>query len=399
MTRPTEKQQLGKKNWTNSFNLVGKAVINDDYTYKIDKNSEKSDWVYNTLNLGVDCGKYGTIYSEMMGGYGSERDNVIYVHGKDAEGKDDFKEKFTIAWEDRFNDDVLEGIGDLCFLTVGIEKDTKGKTFTMKFLSEYDAIAYVQKHLENGMIINVKGTLSYSIYEGKTSVKKKITSIYLSGKEDVEDFKATFTQTMLLNKDSIGKADKKKGIIPIYATVLDYTKMWGDKEVKCFIPIAKTFEYECDLSEENKEKLAKTLGQLFKVKKNITETTFYGNFYEGGAAITATVEDLPDDIKTLLELGVYTEEEALKSCTEGTSKERRMVLTKPVIKMTGEEGSKKANVQRFDDRYTEEDLILDFMYLDDEEDETSEQSVVAAVTDNEIELSEEDVDFLATLGM
>ena len=84
------KKTLEKKNWSNSFVLIGEAKINE-YTFKLDEKSEKSDWVYNSLNLGVYCGETcGTVYAEIMGGYGAERDNVIYVHGKDEEGKDDF---------------------------------------------------------------------------------------------------------------------------------------------------------------------------------------------------------------------------------------------------------------------------------------------------------------------
>ena len=68
--------------------LVGEAKINADYTYKLDERSEKSDWVYNSLNLGVDCGDVcGTVYAELMGGYGAERDNVVYVHGKEETEK------------------------------------------------------------------------------------------------------------------------------------------------------------------------------------------------------------------------------------------------------------------------------------------------------------------------
>ena len=70
-----------------------------------------------------------------MGGYGAERDNVIYVHGKDENGKDDFSNKFTIDWEDRFDETILESVGDLCYLTVGIERDKGGKVYYKKFLA------------------------------------------------------------------------------------------------------------------------------------------------------------------------------------------------------------------------------------------------------------------------
>ena len=51
-----EQKVLEKKNWSNTFMLIGEAKVND-YTYKLDEKSEKSDWVYNSLNLGVYCGE------------------------------------------------------------------------------------------------------------------------------------------------------------------------------------------------------------------------------------------------------------------------------------------------------------------------------------------------------
>ena len=157
-----EKKTLEKKNWSNTFTLIGEAKISKDYTYKLDEKSEKSDWIYNSLNLGVYCGeKHGTVYAELMGGYGAERDNVIYVHGKDEDGRDDFENKFTIDWEDRFDESILETIGDLCFMTVGLEKyevksknsDKKEeKVYYKKFLSAYDMIQYINENLEAGII-------------------------------------------------------------------------------------------------------------------------------------------------------------------------------------------------------------------------------------------------------
>lgn len=375
MAKTNSKKKLDKKGWVSSFNLIGEAKVND-YTYKIDEKSEKSDWVYNVLNLGIDCGDTGTVYCELMGGYGSERDNVLYVHGvKDGDNKkpqDDFDNKFTIDWDDRTDESILESIGDMCFITVGLEKDKKGNTFPKKFLSAYDAIEYVKEHLENGMIINVKGNLKYSKFQDNIQIKKEVTSIFLSKADDKSKYAAKFTQTILLCKDSIGKPDKEKGVIPIYGTVLDYAKMWGDREVKCFVPLKKTFEYEIDLN--NRELVEKAIAKVFKVKKGYTEITFEGDLVESGALITTTEADIPEDIKDLIEIGAYTLEEALAKCTENTGKEKRMIIRKPVIKMVGEEGSKTPAIQKFENKYSEEDLLLDFMFEQDDDEEADDHS-------------------------
>ena len=378
------KKKLVKKNWIASFMLIGEAKVNEDYTYKIDEKSEKSDWVYNVLNLGVDCGeKHGIIYTEMMGGYGAERDNVVYVHGKKDDGKDDFDNRFTIDWDDRFDEKILEDIGDMCFLTVGLERDKKDKVYYKKFLSQYDAIAYIKENLTDGTVLNVKGNLKYQLYNGNVSVKKEITSIVLSKVDDPSKYFARFTQTMLLSKNSIGKADKDKGILPIYAKVLEYTKDYNGKEVKQFIPMSKTFEYELDLT--NRALVEKVVEKVFKVKKGITEITFEGDFVEGGAVVTATEDDLPQDIKDLIDIGAYTLEEALAKCTLGGGKERRMLLRKPIIKMVGDDDNKVPQIQKFEQKYTDEDLILDFMYEDDEEIESDVENNEDEETANDVE--------------
>ena len=388
-----EKKVLEKKNWSNSFMLIGEAKINE-YTYKMNEKSEKSDWIYNSLNLGVYCGETcGTVYAELMGGYGAERDNVIYVHGKDENGKDDFDNKFTIDWDDRFDESILETVGDLCFIKVGLEKDKGGKTFEKKFLSPYDVIAYVNEHLEEGMVINVKGNLKYSTYNDATQVKKEINSIFLSKVDDSSKYCARFIQTMLLTKDSVGKVDKDTGILPIYAKVLDYIKEYKGKEVKTNIPYEKTFEYELNLSDPETSK--KVVEKVFKVQKGVTEVTFEGDLIEGGAVITATEDDIPDDIKTLIEIGVYTLEEALAKCTVNSGREKRMVIRKPSIKMVEDkEGVKTPVIQKFEKKYEEEDLILDFMIGTDDEEESEETDN----SDNEEEVpTDNDTDWLNNL--
>ena len=361
-----EKKTIKKSDWVSNFTLIGKPVIND-YTFKIDEKSEKSNWVYNSLNLGVDCGEaHGNVYAELMGGYSEENENKIYAHGKKEDGSDDFEAQIIVDWDDRFNDEVLEEIGDLSFITVGLEKTSEGKTFYKKFLSAYDAIAYVKEHISEDMVVNVKGNLKYSTYNDNVQVRKNITSIVLSKVENPVDFRATFTQTVLIDKDSasLKNIDKDKGVMYVDTRVLDYVKEVNGIEVKSQYPYSKQFEFEMDFS--NEAACKKIMDKLFKVKKGITQITFEGEFIEGGAVVTATWDDIPDDIKDLVEMGVYTKEEALAKCTANGSRERRMVLKKPQIKLVGDE--KTPVIQRFEERYTEDDLVLDYLFNDKKSD-------------------------------
>jgi hypothetical protein len=366
--------KITRSDWVANFNLVGEAKISDDYTYKIDERSEKSNWIYNSMNLGIDCGeRHGVIYADMMGGYGEDRENKIYAHGKKDDGSDDFEKQIIVDWADRFNDSVLEEIGELSFITVGLEKTDKEKTYYKKFLSEYDAIAYVKEHLVDGTVINVRGNLKYSSYNDTVQVRKNITSIALSKAEDSSKYKATFTQSILLDKDSasLKDIDKDKGVMYVNARVLDYVKEVNGVEVKGQYPYYKQFEFEFpDL--QNEKQCKAIYEKLFKVKKNVNQITFEGELIEGGAVVTATLDDIPDDIKDLIDMGVYTEEEALAKCTANGNRERRMVLKKPMVKLVGDD--KTPVIQMFENKYTEEDLVLDFAHSNDANDVTTEDS-------------------------
>ena len=373
-----EKKVLKRENWVSSFILIGKPKLND-YTFKIDEKSEKSNWRYSSLNLGVDCGeKFGTVYCEMMGGYSEEGNSVIYAHGKNDDGSDNFDERIVVDWDDRNNDEILETIGDLSFITVGLEKTDNDKTFYKKFLSAYDAIAYIKDHIDENTVINVKGSLKYSTYNDRTQCKKIINSIALSKVNDVSKYAARFTQSMLLDKDSasLKNVDKEKGIMYVDAKVLDYVKEIKGTEIKGQYPFPKQFEYVFpDLT--NAEQCKKIMDKLFKVKKGITQITFEGDLIEGGAVVTTTINDIPDDIKDMIDCGIFTEEEALVRCSSNGNREQRMVLTKPFIRLVGDE--KMPVPQIFAEKYTEEDLIFDFND-DSQEVEKVENNTAESVT-------------------
>jgi hypothetical protein len=214
------------------------------------------------------------------------------------------------------------------------------------------------------MVVNVKGNLKYSTYNDNVQVRKNITGIVLSKVDDPANYKATFTQTILIDKDSVSlksdNIDKDKGVMYVNSRVLDYVKEVNGVEVKGQYPYNKQFEFAMDFS--NEAACKKIMDKLFKVKKGITQITFEGEFIEGGAVVTATWDDIPDDIKDLVEMGVYTKEEALAKCTSNGSRERRMVLKKPQIKLVGDD--KTPVIQRFEEKYKEDDLVLDYLYDD-----------------------------------
>ena len=402
-SKQKEKTPLSKINWTQQFTLVGKAIVND-YTFKLDEHSNKSDWIYNQLNLNVDCGEHsGKVSAEMMGGYGSERNNnVIYIHGKNEDNSDDFKNQYTIDWVDRFDESILEDIGDLCFINIGLEKDVHDKTVVKRFLTPYDAIAYVSEHLEDGMVINVRGQLRYQLYNGNVQCRKEINSIFLS-KAEPDAYRASFVQTMLLDKDSAGKntIDKDKKVMYVNAYILEKFKEFngwdltenGKVKGGIFVPLRKTFEF--DLNGKEPTQTAKLIDKVFKVKKGVTQITFEGEFVETGAAVTATEDDLTDDVKDMIDCGFYTLEEALVKCSTNGARERKMMILKPQIRMVGDDDNKTSQVQIFKEQFEEEDLQLDCLVPRETEDD-DEVPFEEAMNAPE-ETSSEEADDLAAL--
>ena len=381
-------EKIVKDNWISNFTLIGVPVI-DDYTFKIDECSEKSNWIYNAMNLKVDCGeKHGTINAEMMGGYSSERENIIYAWPKDDDGKADFSHSMKIDWDDRLKDNILQDVADMSFITVGLEKTDKGKTYYKKFLSAYDAIAYIQEHITSDMVVNVRGRLQYSMWNDKVQVRKTIDSIVLSNVDDSSKYRANFTQSILMDKDSasLKNIDKDKGVMYVDARVLDYLKEYNGVEVRGQFPYNTQFEFDMPL--DNEAQCKKIMDKLFKVKKDITQITFEGDFIEGGATVMATWDDVPEDIQKLVECGVFTEEEAIAKCSSNGGREKRMVLRKPYIKLIGED--KIPQIQRIDEKYTEDDLLLDCMMVDGNEendvpwDEDDSNVVESADADNDM---------------
>ena len=389
------KERKALKKGKAAFNLIGRVKVTDK-TFNLD-NSYDSGWTDNSMYVGVDCGNGNTVYAEMRSGFFPDKDNVIRAYSKDEKDDAGKSKSVEIAWEDRLDESLYDSISDSSFLTVGVEKDVKDKTVYKKFLTAYDAVEYLNEHLEDGMIVNVKGTIGYNEYEGNVSTKKEITSIVLSKIDDEADFKATFSQTILVDSKSIGKKNDDKDTMELAAYVVDYVgkpKIDGEKiEVKKNVTYPKTFEVAIN---ENPEITAKMLQRFFKPKKGkITEITVTGNLVEGGSTVNITEDDIPDDIKELIEMGLYSEEEAEKKIAVGNgNRERRMIIVKPDITYVGTGDDRKPTVAFEDGKYDEDDLyfyeqaLLDAGAEPNSDDDTDSESE---------ETSSEDDDLLAML--
>ena len=287
-----------------------------DKTFNL-ANSYDSGWTDNQMYLGVDCGNGNIVYAEMRGGYFPEDDNILRGFSKDDRDDSGKSKMVEIAWEDRFDEDLLDTIADSSFITVGVDN---------------------------------------------VSVKTEITSIALSKVEDEKDFKATFSQMILLDSDSIGKKDPEKNTIGLNAYVVDYVgkpKINGKKvDIRKNISYPKFFEVQVH---DDPEVTDRMLNRYFKVKKKdkVNVLTVTGNLVEGAAIVNITEDDIPDDIKELIAMGLYSEEEAKAKCAVGgNNRERRMVIVKPDITYVGQDDDRKPTVAFEENVYDRNDLYF-----------------------------------------
>ena len=92
----------------------------------------------------------------------------------------------------------------------------------------------------------------------------------------------------------------------------------------------------------------------------MAEITVTGNLVEGGSTVVITEDDIPDDIKELIEMGLYSEEEAEKKIAVGNNgnREKRMIILKPDITYVGKDENRKPTVAFEDAKYDEDDLYF-----------------------------------------
>ena len=341
-------KELKKK--VSQFKLIGTAHFTN-YTFAINETSKKNkSYIYNRMSLNLYCGEqYGEIPLVMFGGYDQDNNSKLYVHGITEDGKDDYKNLFSIDWADRFNQEELNKVGDRSFITVDLGEE-------QKFLSPYDAIKYLNDHLNDNDNLIISGNLKYSLRNNKTEVSFEVN--YIKKISEIKNYKTEFTQTILLNKDSATQntIDMEKNVLYVDAKVLDYVKGYKETDFKGTVPMDYRFEFNLD--KDNMQKTSKQIDLMFKVKKEITEITVVGEIACGGNVITMTYEMLPNDIKEFVDTGLLTEEEACAKYTDG-KKDMRFIIKKPYITKVKEDDKEVIKIDKTERCYKDEDLIID----------------------------------------
>jgi hypothetical protein len=341
--------------------LTGKVKITEN-TFSGEKVSERSGYTYKRINLGIETDEGNTVYAELMGGYSPSKP-VIYAMNKEDNSQ------LTVNWADRLNPAIVDSVADFRLHKVGLTRGEDGKLVVEKFLSPFDMHDYLQEHLKDGMEVTVKGQYQFSEYKDETQRRIQIQSIFLKGEQATN--KATFVQTILLNQDSfkrITKEDKEEGEVVVQAFAVDYVSKKDGKPVKKNMTFALPITVK--INKDNPEMTEKILNALFKVKKGkVRELTIEGQIIEGYEKQEVSNQDieLSDEIKELIAMGLYSEEEAKSKMTVRGNKVSKLVFTRPYLEKDKNDASKLI-IAMDDDKYTEEDL---FVQIEEEEEQSN----------------------------
>lgn len=376
-----EKQVLQKGK--SYVTIVGKASIGDN-SFSGEKVSSASGYVYKRVNIGVETSQGNKIYGEMMGGYAPSNPLPIKARTKPVDGQ---QENVDIDWADRLNDSIVDTVNDYNLIKVGLirenepaegqeptEEQANSKLIVKKFLSPFDAHDYIQENLKDGMMIMIKGKYAFSTYKDETQRKIEIESIFLSKSE--EGF-ANFVQTVILDEDSLTKEALKNaqetGEIVINARAVDYVSKLNGKKVGKNMLFDLPIVVKIDKDEP--EKTQTIVQKLFKVKKGkIRELGVEGQIIEGYEQEEVNEKDieLSKDVKELIEMGLYSMEEAKKKMTVRGNRVSKLVFSRPFINRDKDDAN-KISVDMNDDKYTPEDLIV---HVEDDTDSSVAESIV-----------------------
>lgn len=377
----TETVEL-KPSYRNVY-LVGKVKLRDD-SFKIDVQSN-SGYTYNSVNFGVETAEGNVVYVELIGGYAKNPLPIKAMTKNNTE--------IEVNWADRNNEKIIEQIADF-----RLYKASLAENEVKNFLSQYDFIAYLKSKLVDGMEVNVRGQMKFSVYKGEEQRKIEITGISLPyQKKDKEtgellpvEYRATFTQTILIDESSLNitSEDEELGETILRAYAVDYIGKYEGEQIKKYA----LFPFPLTVKLDGKGAIIAE--RLFTVDDDaVTEITVEGDIIEGYDKSEDVDIEITDDIQELIDLGLYTKEDVLKRVQIRGNKVSKLVFVRPSVTKS-EEGV--AEIKRNFDKYKPSDLYFFEQAINGEEEENTSHNE-DSIGEEDSKVSDED--WLKELGM
>lgn len=350
------------KNSRNSFEFRGKAIITDK-TFTIDKVNEAGTWQYNSLNFGIDCGDDGIHYVSLMGGFNPNGDNYIYVNMLDENGRF-ANEQQKIAWEDRFN--ITSKMSQLNMIKLAINPENNYAKET--YLHAYDAIKKIQEYLKNDMLISVNGQIDFMPDTDSTGTvtwkpQFRVEGIYARKSEGFVPF-TSLRIVSLIDKETIGKPNFEDKTIPLYIKTAHYVNKVGKNKYNqvCLVPLKILWNIKNYENQPKGAELLKTAKeQIFTPsdEKFADELILKCRYTGGVQTVKPTIDDLPQQLKTFIALGVLTEEQALSG--EAVKNTIPSELEFVTLATTQDENTKELKLARYPKKYA----LTEYKFFED----------------------------------
>jgi len=330
--------------FNNTFEFIGNiAIPKPERFYEVKENATKT-WEGHRLSFGVQESKLNTVFVEIYGGRKPNGENKVFTFSKSANGEKG--SKLEISWADRLKPEVVDMVAHFKKIIVDLETDQEVKksiyellykirnienkdTITeddkselaklkeeykalaknrFEFISEYDAIVLLANKLTElkDYKFRVRGNIDFTEYKGK--YYKKFYANFIEIVPNDTENKLTAKINIFFDKDSLDETDLKEDKKAyINGWVQNYnraTKADGFIPQQFIINASKL-----DFDDETHMAYYNLLADTFKVKKGYYCLPFDVNVYRGAEKIDFTYDDLTDEQKKYVQLGIKTIED------------------------------------------------------------------------------------------
>lgn len=336
------------------FDVVGEIII-DAKTFTLGQPGKNNqNWIQNIFNPKIEADNGKSMYMRLSSGYDAVKGKTIYARSKS-------ETNLEVAFGDRMNENIVSLVDEKSFIRVGVNKElvkdeATGKEYKQwvykNFLDTFDVVAFLQQimPLASKQKVRMTGAIRFSTYNGEVQRNYELQSIYLlNGNEDEGKEmqpKLEFTQNVLLTKGCVvDELDKENGVATVNALVMIKEK----KEFKT-VPLKLLMKPQ---DEKTRETYKKLIPRFFEVPEDkVRKINLECIFEVGYVAGNVSEEDLPQEAKELLDMGLYSMEEVMKMYAV-RQRVDNLLIRRPKMKIV----DGKPSVEMNDNEYLPSDLV------------------------------------------
>lgn len=302
-----------KKGYNNygSFILIGTAKKPKEEEKFHSKGKNAEGYEYERVGFAMEIDKSNTQFVELMGGHHTKKKATINTFDKD-------NNKLEVDWSDRNDKYILDKVADFkkfkANFTSAEEKESS------VFLAEHDLVQAIASGLESDKRYVVIGNIKierYKAKDGTDQVSMKLFPTKVRLAKDTEENKAEARLSFVFNKDSWDESrlkDEKKVDIMTYFGIYDRTL-----KQNIFVPLALMLNCEkMDFTNDKHKAIFNLQKGYFKAGKNeYFETEWHCRLFRGAEQQEISIDDLSDDQRMQVELGLASFEQIKKDMRKG----------------------------------------------------------------------------------